>query len=104
MSAVLLVLPDAAFDIAGRGTVFLTGISADKECPVKPHEEILLQTPSGHTFHAIVQAVEFVLLKASKEQFGILIAQCEAQTSQLVAGTKVYRVTTSLTPATSTSE
>jgi len=104
MSAALLVLPDAAFDIADRGTVFLTGIPADKKCPVKPHEEILLQTPSGHTFHAIVQAVEFVLLKASEEQFGILIAKSDAQASQLVAGTKVYRVTPSLTPAPKTSE
>jgi hypothetical protein len=93
MSAPLLVLPDAAFDIAGRGTVFLTGIPADKECPVKPHEKISLQTPAGDTFHAIVQAVEFVLLKSSEEQFGVLITKCEAQTSQFVAGTKVYRVT-----------
>ncbi len=92
MKAPLLILPDSAFDIAGRGTVFLTDIPADKQCPLKPHEEILLQTPSGDTFHAIVQAVEYVL-KASAEQFGIVVANCQAPASDLVAGTRVYRVT-----------
>ncbi|MCX6858201.1 MAG: hypothetical protein NTV80_25245 [Verrucomicrobia bacterium] len=61
MSDSLLVLPDVTFDIAGRGTAFLTGVPADQECPLKPREKISLQTPSGDSFHAVVHAVEYVL-------------------------------------------
>ena len=86
----LFVIPAPAFEIQGRGTVLLTGVSARGTCPLKTGDRILIRLPNGLTGRAVVKAIEYVLLSSKEEQFGVVLSSSEIPTADIATGTQVF--------------
>jgi hypothetical protein len=56
---------NAAFEIEGRGTAVLSGVSAEIKCPFQSGQKLFFKAPNGELAEGVVKSVEFALLKTA---------------------------------------